>query len=208
MENRAILKVSPLDRTISVTVIPGHFATNHSHINYFVDLTNMKSMHKMAKAAAERFAQAYMGTPVETIVCLERTKMIAAFLADKLSSNGINDGQDVGVLTPELSNGQFLLRDNVKDFVFGKHVLVMFANVSTGLTAATAIEGIKYYGGTPVGIASLFSTVDQVGETPVTSIFSIDDLPDYETHSKANCPLCKNQVKLDALVNSYGYSKL
>lgn len=208
METRGIIKVSPYDSTISINVIPGHFATNHSHINYFVDLTNMKSMHKMAKAAAGRFAQTYMGVPVDTIVCLERTKMVAAFLADKLSLGGMNDGQDIAVLTPELSNGQFILRDNLKELVYGKHVLIMFANVSTGLTAATAIEGIKYYGGTPVGIAALFSTVEEVSDTPVSSIFSIKDLPDYETHSKANCPLCKNQVKLDALVNSYGYSKL
>lgn len=208
MESRAIYKVSPQNSAIAITVIPGHFATNHSHTNYFVDLTEMKSMHKMAKAAAERFAQHYVATPVDTIVCLERTKMVAAFLADRLSQGGINQGQDIAVLTPELSNGQLLLRDNLKNLVYGKHVLIMFANVSTGLTAATAVEGVKYYGGTPVGIAALYSVQNEVSETEVYPIFSLEDLPDYQTHNKAVCPLCRSHVKLDALINSYGYSKL
>ena len=120
MEKRAVVRQSSFNKNITVTVIPGHFATNHSHINYFVDLTNIKSMHKMAKAAASRFGAAYANTPIDTIVCLERTKMVAAFLADYLSEHGINQNQDIAVLTPELKNGQVLLRDNLQSLVWGK----------------------------------------------------------------------------------------
>ena len=208
MEKRAVVRQSSFNKNITVTVIPGHFATNHSHINYFVDLTNIKSMHKMAKAAASRFGAAYANTPIDTIVCLERTKMVAAFLADYLSEHGINQNQDIAVLTPELKNGQVLLRDNLQSLVWGKNVLLLLANVSTGLTATSTLEGIRYYGGNPVGIASLFTTNTEVSGLPVVGIFTSDDIAGYETHSAADCPLCKNKVKLDALVNSYGYSKL
>ena len=46
-------------------LIPGHFATNHSHINYYVDITSIKTSHKMAKAAANELAATYAGTNVD-----------------------------------------------------------------------------------------------------------------------------------------------
>ena len=39
---------------IQIGVIPGHYATNHSHINYYVDITSLKTGYKMAKEAAKR----------------------------------------------------------------------------------------------------------------------------------------------------------
>jgi len=38
---------------IQIGVIPGHYATNHSHINYYVDITSLKTGYKMAKEAAK-----------------------------------------------------------------------------------------------------------------------------------------------------------
>jgi orotate phosphoribosyltransferase len=43
---------------------------------------------------------------------------------------------------------------------------------------------------------------------PVDSVFTRDDLPDYRTYSLQDCPLCKEGRKIDAIVNSYGYSKM
>lgn len=36
------------NRNVKIGVIPGHFATNHSHVNYCVDMTRIKSFHRMA----------------------------------------------------------------------------------------------------------------------------------------------------------------
>ena len=40
------------------------------------------------------------------------------------------------------------------------------------------------------------------------SVFDRNDLPDYHSFDHNDCPYCKDGRKLDALVNSHGYSKL
>ena len=39
-------------------------------------------------------------------------------------------------------------------------------------------------------------------------VFSVEDLPDFRLSDPHDCPDCKNHVKLDAIVNSYGYTPL
>jgi orotate phosphoribosyltransferase len=113
------------------------------------------------------------------------------------------------VLTPERSVGsQLIFRENTAPLISGKNVLILMASVSTGYTAKSAIETIAYYGGRAVGIASIFATVDTIGDLPVTSLFNPNDLPGYTTSDAAACPLCKAGQRLDAIVNSFGYSKL
>ena len=50
--------------------------------------------------------------------------------------------------------------------------------------------------------------MDQVAGVPVNSVYSISDLPDYESYNYKDCPMCKAGRKLDALVNSFGYSSV
>ena len=54
----------------------------------------------------------------------------------------------------------------------------------------------------------IFSTEESCGGYPVVSIFDPHDLPDYVSYDSKDCPDCKAHRKIDALVNSYGYSKL
>ena len=103
---------------------------------------------------------------------------------------------------------QLIFRENTAPMIAGKNVLILMASVSTGYTAKSAIETIAYYGGRAAGIASIFATVDSIGALPVTSLFNPKDLPGYTTSDAAACPLCKAGQKLDAIVNSFGYSKL
>ena len=42
----------------------------------------------------------------------------------------------------------------------------------------------------------------------INSIFNDDDVPDYMTYEGNNCPMCARGERLDAIVNSYGYSVL
>ena len=89
-----------------------------------------------------------------------------------------------------------------------KHMLILMASVTTGFTAKRSIEAIRYYGGQVAGVAAIYRAVDQVEGYPVRSVYSIQDLPDYASYDDRDCPYCKQGIKIDALVNSFGFSAL
>jgi orotate phosphoribosyltransferase len=89
-----------------------------------------------------------------------------------------------------------------------KHVLILMASCTTGHTANKGIEAIGYYGGEVVGIAALYSAVEEVNGQPVRSVYNLSDLPDYASYDYKDCPYCKKGRRIDALVNSHGYSWL
>lgn len=207
MEKRAYEVQAKLNREITVKIIPGHFATKHSHVSHCIDMTGVKSQLGAAKAAAKLLADAFSSTPVDTIISLERMKMIGAFMADDLAHTGINLRHEIAVITPELSGDKILLRDNFIPYVKNKNVLLLTASATTGQTLQSGIYGISYYGGTPVGAASIFGGTFECG-VPFVSLFGVGDIEDYSSYAPVDCPLCKTGVKVDAVVNSYGYSKL
>ena len=43
MENRIVKFKSKESAGLNLHAIPGHFATSHSHINYYVDVTSIKT---------------------------------------------------------------------------------------------------------------------------------------------------------------------
>ena len=191
----------------------GHFATNHSHINYYVDITYTKTRLSEARACAQQMVANFINdTPVDTVLCLDGTAVIGTCLADELTKSGfntINEHQTVYVLEPEYNaNSQIVFRENNVGMIRGKHVLVLMASVTTGFTAKRSIEAIGYYGGNVAGIAAVYSAVDQVEGYPVRSVYNINDLPGYASYDFKDCPYCKAGQKLDALVNSFGYSSL
>ena len=191
----------------------GHFATNHSHINYYVDITFQKTRLSEAKAVAKALVPSFDSTTiVDTILCLDGTAVIGTCLAEELTKGGfmsINRHQTIYVLEPEYNaNSQMIFRDNILPMIKGKHVLVLMASVTTGYTANRSIEAIRYYGGHVAGIASIYRAVDEVGGYPVRSVYSVADLPDYESYDYKECPYCKAGKKIDALVNSFGFSEL
>ena len=52
-----------------IRVTPGHFATTHSHINNYVDMTILKSRRSEAEAAAKVLAHRYStSTYIDTII--------------------------------------------------------------------------------------------------------------------------------------------
>ena len=198
---------------IVLKVSHGHFATGHSHINYYIDVTEQKFCLSEARKVAQELAREYKATTlIDTILCLDGTEVIASCMASEMTKPGymnINQDHDIFVLTPEHSVGsQLIFRENTAPMIEGKNVLILMASVSTGYTAKSAIETVAYYGGKMVGIASIFATVDEVSGYPVTHLFDPRDLHGYASHEAVDCPLCKAGVKLDAIVNSFGYSKL
>ncbi len=213
MENRKKVIRAKGNKNIKINVIPGHFATNHSHVNYYVDLTSLKCTYRSAKAAAEELAKRFVtNTPIDTIICLEGTKMIGAYLAEELARPGnlsLSEGNDINVVHPETNaNNQMLFRDNMQDMVWNKNVLLLISSASTGKTIMRSMDCLQYYNGRLVGIAALFSATDEVEGHKIESIFSADDLPDYENNLSGHCPMCRDKKKVDAIVNSFGYSKI
>ena len=194
-------------------IAKGHFATNHSHINYYIDITYQKTRLNEAKDSAHQLVSHFINdTPVDTILCLDGTEVIGTCLAHELTRSGymnMNAHQTIYVLTPERTAGsQLVLRDNMVPMVQGKHVLILAASVVTGYTALGAMQAVDYYGGHVVGVSSIFATTEQVGGYTVHSCFNPNDLPDYASYLAHECPQCKAGVKLDALINGFGYSKL
>ena len=191
----------------------GHFATNHSHINYYIDITFQKTRLSEAKAVAQQLVTRFnSSTLVDTILCLDGTEVIGTCLADELTKSGfrnVNAHHSVYVVTPEYnSNSQIIFRDNIQPMIRGKHVLVLMASMTTGFTVKRSIEAIGYYGGFVAGAAALYSAVKWAGEHPVTSVYTLSDIPDYQSYESNECPYCKQGIKIDALVNSHGYSEL
>lgn len=207
------INIKSNDPKLVLSVYKGHYATAHSHINYYIDIAQNKSSLVQAQLVAKKLAANYKSsTLVDTILCLDGTEVIATCLAKELTSlewASVNSGRDICILTPEHNAGsQLFFRDNTAPMIAGKCVLVLAASVVTGFTARSAIESVNYYGGKVTGITSIFATIESVCGIKVTSVFANDDLPGYE-HMPANeCPMCKKGEKINALVNSFGCSML
>lgn len=206
------IKELPVRRgNVPLRVARGHFATNHSHINYYVDISYQKTRLNEANAVAGQLAPYYRETPVDTILCLDGTAVIGTCLARELTNalRSVNERRDIFVLQPEYNaNSQIIFRDNAQPLIRDKHVLILMASVTTGYTANRSIEAIRYYGGQAAGIAALYSTVPETAGILVHSVYDIRDLPNYASYDYRECPFCKAGRRLDALVNSFGYSSL
>lgn len=194
-------------------IYKGHYATAHSHMNYYIDITASKSSMRQAKSIAKNLAETVKySAHVDTILCLDGTEVIGAFLAREICRPdrfNISDNTDVYVLSPELtSDGRLIFRDNTAPLLKGKDVLILAASVVSGKTAQNAIEAVQYYKGNPTEIAAVFATMQTCGGIPVRSVFDPADLPDYFYSSTAKCPMCAQGEKINALINSYGCSAL
>lgn len=199
-------------QNLYLRVARGHFATSHSHSNYYIDVAAQKSRLSEAKAIAEELCSYYYhSTVVDTVLCLDGTEVIGTCLAEQLTKSdfiNMNAHKTIYIVTPEMQNGQLLFRDNIVPMIAGKHVLILAVSVATGTTVKAAIEAIQYYGGEVSGISSIFATMDECDGIPVHSVFNPKDLPDYGSYSSHECPMCKRNEKIDALINCHGFSKL
>ena len=175
-------KIRTKNPNVFLRVTKGHFATMHSHTNYYIDVTTQKNRLSEAKAVAREMVSAYQAnTIVDTILCLDGTEVIGAFLAEELTKDNyinLNAHQTIYVVSPEfVGGGQMIFRDNLTPTLAGKHVLILTASVTTGKSA-------------------------------VHSIFDPNDLGDYQSYKPHQCPFCQSGKKIQALVNSFGYSAL
>ena len=114
MEDRMMKFYSKESNMLALHAMHGHFATSHSHINYYVDVTSIKTRVAEAKQAAHVLYSRIPKTKyVDTIVCMDGTEVVGTFLTEEIQRDGImgttNQHETVYVISPEInSNNQML----------------------------------------------------------------------------------------------------
>lgn len=204
------LKENP---NVILKAIPGHFVTPNSHVNFYLDMTTIKSRLSEASAAAEELSkQIDPSTIVDTIVCMDGCEIIGAYLAEELTKAGIisiNYHKTIYITTPEVaSTGQFLFRDNIQPMIKGKNVLLLMASATTGQTIIKATQALTYYGAKISGISSVFSAANSSMGIPIKSLFTVKDIPEYKAYDPDGCSMCRDKKSIDAFANAFGYSCL
>ena len=162
---------------LEIAVYEGHFATRNCHNSHYIDITRMKHEHTMAREAGIALAQRYAyDKPIDTIVCMDGSEVIGAFLARHLANKdryNVNMDKNIDVITPEFDHtGQLIFRENLLPMIAGKNALLLISTVKSGKTIAQTIECAEYYGASIQGIAAIFSTVGELNGMPVCSIFT------------------------------------
>ncbi|MCR5109168.1 MAG: orotate phosphoribosyltransferase [Lachnospiraceae bacterium] len=201
----------PTNKDVVLRYIPGHFITPNSHVNYYMDLSDMKSRQREARATGEELAQKYMVSDlIDTILCLNGMEVVGSYLANKLTKAGLvsaNAHQTIYITSPEYNiSGQMMFRENNQHMVRGKRVLILIDTATTGATLKSAIGSIKFYGGVVAGISAIFSVADKIDNIEINSLYSTRDLPNYTSYTPDNCALCKSGEPVDAFCNGFGYS--
>ena len=185
-----MVKLPTNKSNLFLRVAKGHFATSHSHINYYIDVTTQKSRLSEAKAVAKELVAAYQhNTIVDTVLCLDGTQVIGTCLANELTKDGfanMNAHQTIYVITPEYTTGsQIILRDNLAPMVKGKHVLILAASLTTGYTVQAAVEAVNYYGGMVAGLSAIFATTHECMGYEVTLCETILGYPSLAAATKS-----------------------
>lgn len=198
---------------IVLRVIPGHFVTANSHVNYFIDMSLMKARQSEAMMIAKALSSDYVSTTIiDTILCIDGCDVIGAYLASFLTEAGIvsmNAHKTIYITTPEYTNtGQIIFRENLFSMIKDKHILLLLTTATTGKTVSGAIDAIHYYGGNVAGVSAIFSAAKKVYNFPINSIFSTADIPDYQTYAASECKFCKENRPIDAIINDFGFSRI
>ena len=213
MEGKAYYVSLEKNPIISIKVIPGHFTTRNAHVSHYLDVSSLKSNALIARDVARELAIPYISSIlVDTIVCMENTKVIGAYLAEELLEQGgsvINSGGDIHVVTPMINiDGDLTFFDNELEWIRNKNILLLIATVSSGNTMRRALECIEYYGGRVADILALFMASTVNVNYPVHALFTSEDIQDHRVFHADKCEMCKEGKSMDAIVSSEGYKKI
>ena len=198
---------------IIMNVSPGHFTTSHFHLTHYLDLDDMKSNSSVAREVARELASPYLLTTlVDTIVCMEGTEVIGAYMAEELLHGGntaINGGREIHVVTPVNNvNRQLIFHNNTQELIDERNVILLVSSISSGITLKSALECLSYYNGKIAGVSALFNAFPEKSEQEIHSLFTSKDIPEYDTFRPHKCEMCKAGRKLDAIIMPGGYTKI
>ena len=199
MPTNNAMKIKTKHNNLFLRVSKGHFATSHSHINYYIDVTTQKTRLSEASTVAKKLVSYYTSnTIVDTILCLDGTQVIGTCLAEELTRGNyinLNAHQTIYVITPEHTTGsQIIFRDNIIPAITGKNVLILAASVTTGYTVQAAAEAVAYYGGIVAGVSAIFATWSSVPVTPSARYLTPMTLATMQAILPTNVP-CVSKVK-------------
>ena len=213
MKNEAFTVSLTKNPSINMNVIPGHFTTSHFHTTHYLNLDNLKTNASLARDVARELALPYLAsTLVDTIVCMEGTSVIGAYMAEELLQEGtsvINSGREIHVVTPISNiNRNLMFQSNMQELIFNRNIILLVSSISSGMTLNSALECLSYYGGILVGISALFNAYPKKHEQEINSMFTNGDISGYQIFSPDECPMCKEGHKLDAIIVHDGYIKI
>ncbi|MCL1831693.1 MAG: phosphoribosyltransferase [Oscillospiraceae bacterium] len=215
MEERIYSITHHNKNSISVSIIPGHFAIkstygeHSSHCSHYMDLSTLKSNAASAKDIAKELVVPYQyGAPVDTIVCMENTKVIGAYIAQELLASDMGES-DIHITTPMRNSlNQLTFYDSELPWIRGKNILILTAMISSGRSVQLGVECLEYYGGIVSGISALFSATNKAQNYNVNALFTSDYIEDYRHYPANDCELCRRGVPMDAIVSSEGYKRI
>jgi len=213
MENKAFnvsLKKNP---RITMKVIPGHFTASSTHTSHYLDLSALKSNAAIAQDVARELAIPYLSsTTVDAIVCIGRTEVIGAYLAQELTQSGINvvnQNAEIYIMTPLVNDvGTLSFQSSMVKQIINKNVILLTTWALSGHTLDRLFNVMSFYGAKIAGISSLFVVNPDSLEQDAHALFTSDDIEGYKLYSPRNCEMCKNGQRLDALISSEGYTKI
>jgi len=213
MENKSFNVSLAKNPIITIKVTPGHFTTSTRHVNHYLDVSELKTNALVARDVARELAIPYLSTAmVDTIVCMERTEVIAAFLAEELLQPGtavMNSGGEIHVATPvNNASGKMVFQDNVVEWINNKNVILLDASVSSARAVHIGMDCIAYYGGRLAGISALFVASPEKQPYSINTLFTSNDIPGYRLYETVECEMCKAGQKIDALISSDGYTRV
>ena len=176
-------------------------------------MSKIKSNASMARNVAREMAVPYLSRSlVDTIICMEDIDVIGAYMAEELLEEGsmvVNSDREIHVIRPTISvNGELIFMQSNQKYVYNKHIILLISSASTGKTISNALDCISYYGGKLEGISAIFSAKDEIGGHKINSIFGADDIPNYEVAKSFECKMCRENQKIDAIVNHDGYTTI
>jgi len=213
MENRAFSVNLEKNPKIAIKVIPGHFTASSTHTNHYLDLGSLKSNAMIARDAARELAIPYLSnTIVDTIVCIERTEVIGAYLAQELLEGGariMNDGGEISVVTPIVNDiGTLNFKSSMVKQIVNKNVVLLSTWVLSGRTLDRVLDCLSYYSAKIAGISTLFLVPDKTPEQNINALFTSLDIENFKLFSPRECEMCKSGQRLDALISSEGYTRI
>ena len=164
-------------------------------------MTTLKTRQSEAERAAKALVRPYVVTTiVDTILCLDGTQIIGAYLSQELSHAGlasINAHQTIYIITPEYdatqpaavpgqhpAHGPGQARAHPHRLGDHRHQRGQGHGTAWSTTAAP-----------PAGICSIFSAQDEIAGMRVHSVFTPEDIPDYATLPPATTAPCASRSR-------------
>ena len=167
-------------------VLQGHFLlTSGRHSGWFIQCAQALQYPDKAEVLCRRLAEQFLDFQVDTVIGPAVGGIVVSYeVARHLNARAIYADKKAGELT--LGRG-FKFRP-------GERTLVVEDVTTTGGSVKKVIDIVRKSGGLPVGVGVLVDRTAGKIEYPVPSR-SVVQL-EVESHSKEECPLCKEGVAL------------